>query len=75
MTFGEILSFLLIAVFWFGLTFFAFMIAFGDKIFAPTQKQPRIIYIEVEVPEGVDEDDIIIDISTGEIKEKKEVKK
>jgi membrane-associated protease RseP (regulator of RpoE activity) len=73
MTIGELLSFGLLALVWFGMTFLAFMIVFGEKIFAKPQKQPKVIYIEVEVPEGMDEDDIIIDISTGEIKEKKEV--
>jgi len=65
---------ILLILAWFGVTFFAFMIVFGEKLFAKPVIKREVIYIEIQVDEESGEE-IYIDISTGEIQEKEKVKK
>jgi hypothetical protein len=74
MSFWNVVILILLILAWFGVTFFAFMIVFGEKLFAKPVIKREVIYIEIQVDEESGEE-IYIDISTGEIQEKEKVKK
>jgi hypothetical protein len=74
MSFWSVVIFILLILAWFGVTFFAFMIVFGEKLYAKPVIKREVIYIEIQVDEESGEE-IYIDISTGEIQEKEKVKK